>query len=120
VLKDVILCEGSIVDADEVSGSLLGPRTVVQKGSIIRDSYIMGNDYYNLIMKDMHRLPNQPMIGENCIICQAIIDKNVHIGKGVQLINKQKLTHFNGDHLYIRDGIIIVPRGTTIPDGYII
>lgn len=119
-IKQALLCEGSMIDADEISHSLLGPRTVIHKGTIIRDSYIMGNDYYSSTVSDHHRLPTMPHIGENCIIKRTIIDKNVHIGKGVQLINKQKLTHHNGDNIFIRDGIIIVSRGATIPDGFIL
>ncbi len=119
-IKQTILCEGSVIDADEVSHSLLGPRTVVHKGSIIRDSYLMGNDYYESPIRDHLRLPPVPCIGENCIINRAIIDKNVKIGKGVQLINKQKLTQYNGENVFIRDGIIIVPRGATVPDGFIL
>ncbi len=119
-IKQTILCEGSIVEADELSYSILGPRSVIHKGAIIRDSYVMGNDYYESTVRDHHRLPPTPHIGENCILSRAIIDKNVTIGKGVQLINKQKLTHYNGENVFIRDGIIIVPRGATIPDGFIL
>ncbi|WP_079989576.1 sugar phosphate nucleotidyltransferase [Candidatus Protochlamydia phocaeensis] len=115
-----LLCEGAIVEADEVTHSLLGPRTMIRKGSIIRDTYIMGNDYYISTVSDHHRLPPAPHIGENCLIKRAIIDKNVHIGHGVQLINKQNLTHYNGENIFIRDGIIIVPRGATLPDGFIL
>jgi glucose-1-phosphate adenylyltransferase len=119
-LKQAILCEGSIIEADEVSHSLLGPRTVIYKGSIIRDSYIMGNDYYHSVVKDHKKIPSSPSIGENCIIRHAIIDKNVQIGKGVQLINKQGLKQYNGENIFIRDGIMIVPRGAVIPDGFIL
>ena len=119
-IKQTILCEGSIVDADELSHSILGPRSVIHKGAIIRDSYIMGNDYYESTVRDHHRLPPTPHIGENCILNRTIVDKNASIGKGVQLINKQNLTHYNGDNIFIRDGIIIVPRGSTIPDGFIL
>jgi glucose-1-phosphate adenylyltransferase len=119
-IKQTILCEGSLVEADELTHSLLGPRSVIHKGSIIRHSYIMGNDYYESSVKDHHRLPQTPHIGENCILNRVIVDKNASIGKGVQLINKQKLTHYNGDTIFIRDGIIIVPRGSTIPDGFIL
>lgn len=119
-IKQTILCEGAIIEADELTNSLLGPRAVIHKGSIIRDSYIMGNDYYESAVRDHHRLPPVPCIGENCIISRAIVDKNVAIGKGVQLINKQKLTHYNSDNVLIRDGIIIVPRGATIPNGFIL
>jgi glucose-1-phosphate adenylyltransferase len=120
LLNQTILCEGSIINGDEITHSLLGPRTVVGKGSIIRDSYIMGNDYYNSQVKESKHLPSEPQIGENCIIKKAIIDKNVHLGKGVQLINKQKLTEYNGGNVFIRDGIIVVPRGVMLPDGFIL
>lgn len=119
-VKQALVCEGSILEADEISHSIIGPRTVIHKGSIIRDSYMMGNDYYVSTVSDHHRLPSTPHIGEDCIIHKAIIDKNVQIGKGVQLINKQKLSHFNGDNIFIRDGIIIVPRGAVVPDGFIL
>lgn len=119
-IKQTILCEGAMIEADELTHSILGPRSVIHKGAIIRDSYIMGNDYYESIVRDHHRLPPNPHIGENCILSRTIVDKNATIGKGVQLINKQKLTHYNGENVFIRDGIIIVPRGATIPDGFIL
>lgn len=116
---DSIICEGSIIEADEIRGSILGPRTIVKKGSIIKHSYIMGNDFYAPLI-DTGRLPDHLQIGENCIIDRAIVDKHVHIGDGVQLTNKNQLTNFNSDHVYIRDGIIVVTSGARLPDGYIL
>lgn len=119
-IQQATLCEGAVVEADEITRSLVGPRAIIRKGAIIRDSYLMGNDYYTTSVDDLERLPAAPQIGENCIIKRAIIDKNVCIGKGVQLINKQKLTNYDSKNIYVRDGIIIVPRGATIPDGFIL
>lgn len=118
-VKQSIICEGCIVEADEVSNSILGPRSIVKKGSIIRDSYVMGNDFY---CPPIHtgRLPEELQIGEDCIIRKTIIDKHAYLGNGVQLINKNKLTTYNSDDVYIRDGIIIVTRGASLPDGYIL
>lgn len=118
-VKSSIICEGSIVDADEISNSILGPRTVIKKGTIVRDSYIMGNDFYNPPVFN-ERLPNDLFIDESCVIVKTIIDRHVHLGKGVQLINKNKLMNYNSDDIYIRDGIIIVTRGTSIPDGFVL
>lgn len=118
-IKNSIICEGSIVQATEVSNSILGLRTVIKKGSIIRDSYIMGNEFYTPPIKN-GRLPEELVIEENCLIEKAILDKHVHIGKGVTLVNKDKLNHYNSDDVYIRDGIIIVPRGATLPEGFIL
>ncbi len=118
-IKNSIICEGCIVEADEVTHSILGPRTVIKSGSIIRDTYIMGNDFY---IPPLHtsRLPQKLHIGENCIIQKTILDKHVHIGKGVQLINKNKLDHYDGGNVFIRDGVIVVPRGVSLPDGFVL
>ncbi len=118
--KDVLLCEGGIIDGSEITHSIIGPRSVVRKGTVIRDSYIMGNDYYRSPIKDHFSMPEEPFIGENCEISQAIIDKNVIIGNGVKLINQQKLTNYDGQHIFIRNGIILVTRGANLPDGFIL
>ncbi|MDB6082052.1 MAG: glgC [Chlamydiia bacterium] len=119
-INNSIICEGSIIEADEITNSLLGPRTVVKRGSIIRDSYVMGNDFYQTPTRTLNSLPEKLYIDENCIIRSAIIDKNASIGKGVQLINKNRLKHFDSKNIYIRDGIIVVPRGAVIPNGFIL
>lgn len=118
-IKNSIICEGCIVEADEVTHSILGPRTVIKSGSIIRDTYIMGNDFY---IPPIHtsRLPEQLHIGENCVIQKTILDKHTHLGRGVQLINKNRLAHYDGGEVFIRDGIIVVPRGVSLPDGFIL
>lgn len=114
-VNDSIICDGSMIEGDEVTNCILGKRTIVHKGTIIRDSYVMGNDFF----KSPHHAEGFS-IGENCIIRKTIVDKHVHIGKGVQLINKNQLSTYDGDHVYIRDGIIVVSRGAAIPDGFIL
>lgn len=119
LINKSIICEGCRVDADEVRNSILGPRTMIGKGSIIAESYLMGNDYYTPPI-ETETLPERLQIGKNCIIMKSIIDKNVCIGDNVRLVNKNGLTHYDGNKIYIRDGIIVVPRGATIPDGFIL
>lgn len=111
VLTNSIICDGSIVEAAEVTNSIIGMRSSIKQGSIIRNSYILGNE---------HHPSYTPMIGEKCLIDHAIIDKNVRIGNNVQLINREKLNNFTNDKVCIRDGIIVVPHGTHIPDGFIL
>lgn len=118
-IKNSILCEGSVIEGDEISHSIIGPKCMIHKGVIIRDSYLMGNDYYESPVIDHPRLPNCPSIGENSIIKRVVIDKNAFLGKCVQLINKQNLAHYDSENLYVRDGIIIVPQGAIIPDGFV-
>jgi len=118
-IQNAIICEGSVVEAKSVSHSILGPRTVVRKGVEIVNSYLMGNDFYQPPVQ-LPSIPQCLEIGEDSIIRDAIIDKFVHIGRGVQLINQQQLSHFSNEFIHIRDGIIIVPRGTKIPDGFVL
>lgn len=119
-INQSILCEGSQIEAKQISNSILGPRSVVLSGSVISDSYLMGNDYYHSTMREHHRLPLEPRIGKNCHLKKVIIDKNVFIGDDVQLINKNNHKACDMEHLYIRDGIIVVPRGAIIPNGFIL
>lgn len=118
-IMNAIICDGSLVEAAEVSNSIIGLRSIVKQGSIIKNSYIIGNDFYSSPMH-LEGISSNPLIGENCIIDHAIIDKNVCIGNNVRLINKDKLMNYSNDKICIRDGIIVVPRGTHLPDGFIL
>ena len=114
-----ILCEGSILEGKEIKNSIIGPRTILKHGSIIHDSYLIGNDSY-VTSGTGSASANRSQIGRNCVIKRCIIDSDAHLGDNVQLINKRKLAHFDGDHIYIRDGIIIVTRGAHLPDGFVL
>lgn len=121
-LNHVILNEGSRVFQSAIHNSILGPRSIVQKGCDIRQSYIMGNDFYN--PPYLGRLPEKLGIDENCTIRNTIVDKHTHIGKNVQLVNRDQLNTYdppsNTPQVYIRDGIIVVPAGVSVPDNYIL
>lgn len=117
-ISDSIICEGSFIEAERIKNSIIGQRTIIKQNSTIEDSYIMGNDFYHLPHSDSHGLPDKLVIEENCTIKRAIIDKNVFIGKGTKLINKNGLREYDGPGVFIRDGIIVVQRGATIPPGF--
>ena len=115
-----IICEGSIIEAAEISHSIIGLRSHIREGTIVRDTVMMGNHLY---MPPLHE--GRPMsvdfwIGKNCVIEKAIIDEHVQIGNNVHLINAQKLSTYDGDGVFIREGIIIVTAGAKIPDGFIL
>lgn len=113
--------QGSLIEAEEIYHSVLGPRSIVGYGTKIYDTYVMGNEFYH---PPVHT-PSLPLnigIGKNCLIKKAILDENILIGNHVELTNKKNLDHYNPKEnepgVYIRDGIIIVTRGTTIPPHY--
>ena len=116
-MTNTIICEGSIVEASNVENSILGPRTIIKSGTSIKNSYVMGNDYYVPPIKS-ERIPENLFIGKDCVIDRAIIDKHVHIGNGVTLTNKNKVMNFDNDHVCVRDGIIVITRGASLPDGF--
>ncbi|MBX9922829.1 MAG: glucose-1-phosphate adenylyltransferase [Rhabdochlamydiaceae bacterium] len=107
-----IISPGCVIEAKEICHSLIGTRTEIGKGSIIRDTLIMGN----LGSHDEGVLS----IGCDCFIQKAIIDEQVEIGSHVELLNKKNLQHYDGDGIFIRDGIIIVTSGTKVPDHFVL
>ncbi|MGE0197544.1 MAG: sugar phosphate nucleotidyltransferase [Simkaniaceae bacterium] len=114
LVKDSIICDGAILDAKEITHSIVGVRIIIKKGTVIRNSVLLGNEYYSAPEDQTHRY----MIGRNCHIEKTIIDENVIIGNNVRLTNEQKHKKYDGDGIYIRDGIIIVSSGTTLPDNF--
>lgn len=114
-----VICEGSVIEGGEISHSILGVRSVIKQGTVVRDSILLGNEYYERGPREVHEVTDRPHVGENCLISRAIIDENVTIGRGVKLINREGVSHYDSPHLCVRDGIIVVPRGTTLPDGFV-
>lgn len=112
-----ILCDGTTIENAKIKNSIIGPRTLIHPGTTINDTYIMGNDFFTPPTANS-RMPSQLHIGKNTTISHAIIDRHVGIGNNVQLINKNNLSNYDGENIYIRDGIIIVPHGTFIPDNF--
>lgn len=118
IIENAIICEGAIVEAKEIKNSIVGQRSVIKKGTVIQESVLLGNEFYerpSLVENKM----DTPSIGENCLIVKTIIDENVTIGNHVQLTNKWGHINFNSpEGIFVRDGIIIVPRGMSIPDHF--
>ena len=79
-LKDVLIAEGCRIRKAEITHSIVGIRSQIAEGTVIKDSIIMGADYYN-VEKPRGILPIG--IGRNCHIECAILDKNVRIGDDV-------------------------------------
>ncbi|AKJ64752.1 glucose-1-phosphate adenylyltransferase [Kiritimatiella glycovorans] len=113
-----LLAEGSIIDADSIEHSVVGLRAVVREGTRISDSILLGADYYG---HERGTPPDAPAvgIGRNCRIERAIIDKNVRIGDNV-VISPEGKDEVREDLCWVRDGIIVIPRDTIIPEGTVL
>lgn len=116
-LQDVLLAEGCRIRKAEITHSVVGVRAQVAEGTVIKDSIVMGADYY-----DVQKPGGIPIgIGRNCRIESAILDKNVRIGDGVQILPfppHQK--DLDGGLYYVRDGIVVIAKDTEIPAGTVI
>ena len=83
----------------------------------------MGNDFYqNLdeIRYNIEHLIINIGIGERCEINNTIVDKNCRIGNDVKLNGGTHLEDKNTDLYTVKDGIIVIKKGATLPDGYTI
>jgi ADP-glucose pyrophosphorylase len=77
-LKRVLIAEGCNIEHATVEHSIIGVRSQIGDGSIVRDTIMMGADYYGVLKN------GSPLgIGRNCDIQGAIIDKNSSIGDNV-------------------------------------
>lgn len=120
-VEQSIICDGAYVEAALVKSSILGPRTRVKRGTTIRNSYVMGHDSYTYTSPSSNpTLSHSLHIGEDCILENVILDRHVSLGNGVQLVNKQKVQHYSSDTVQIRDGIIVVANGASLPDGFVL
>jgi glucose-1-phosphate adenylyltransferase len=115
-VRQAIISDGCIIDDAHIERSVIGVRSYIKSGSTIRNSIVMGADFYDV--DNAQRLPGPDLgIGHNCVIDHAIIDKNARIGNGVVITPEGKPENFDGPLFYVRDGIIVVPKGAVIPDG---
>jgi glucose-1-phosphate adenylyltransferase len=122
-IRDALLSEGSILVGAEIERSVIGIRSRVGRGTRVSASLIAGADFYETIEEiqaaEARGLP--PLgIGADSVIECAIIDKNARIGRGVQIRCEGRREDGDGDGHFVRDGIVIVPKGATIPDGTVI
>jgi len=118
-----ILSEGCILSGSDIKHSIIGVRSRIGSGTTIKYSIIMGADRFETIeqMEEnaAKRIPNIG-IGNHCTIINAIIDKDVRIGENVSIINAHNLQEKDDEQYCIRDGIIVVPKGSLIRSGTVI
>lgn len=121
-IDNSMVSEGCILNGVHARNSILGLRSRIDGGVRLENCIVMGSDFYESIEEikaNIERGTPHIGIGSNTAIRRAIIDKNVRIGKNVQLLNMGGIENY--DHpkgsFYIREGIVIVPKGSVVEDG---
>ena len=108
---DVLIGEGCMISHAKINHSVIGVRSIIKDGTHIKDTVMMGADYYD----DSGEIPLG--IGENCHIEGAIIDKNVRMGQDVCIKPFPLGTEVDTDAYSIKDGIVVIPKRTILPPG---
>ena len=123
VFDYAVFGDGSILEDSTVTHCLLGIRSIVRAGSVLKDVVMMGADYYETEDElQANRAAGRPHIGVGAgsHIEHSIIDKNARIGAGVKILAAGKP---DGDYphgIIIRDGVLVIPKGVVVPDGFVL
>jgi glucose-1-phosphate adenylyltransferase len=119
-LHNALVSEGCILMGAEIERSVIGIRSRIGHGTRIRDSLILGADFYESI-REIERAEDRGLppvgVGADSVVERAIVDKNARVGRGVRIVNEQGVQEANGDGYLVRDGIVIIPKNGVVTDG---
>jgi glucose-1-phosphate adenylyltransferase len=92
----------------------------VRDGTRLENVVMMGADYME--RHNAEQVGDIPGlgIGRNCIIKNAIIDKNARIGDNCVLTPEGKPDMFESMGMMVRDGVLCVFKNAVIPSGTVI
>jgi glucose-1-phosphate adenylyltransferase len=120
-IKNALISEGSILVQADIERAVVGIRSRIGIGVQLRDSLVLGADYYETLDEIARPRGVPPIgIGEGSIVERAIVDKNVRIGRGVRIQNRDGVLEKDGDGYFVREGIVVIPKNGVVPDGMVI
>jgi len=117
-IDHAIISDGCIINRATISHSIVGLRCIVSPGTVLNRTVLLGSDYYESLESIVeHEKAGQPRIGigSNCRIENTIVDKNARIGDNVIISPAGKPDKVDHPSYFIRDGIVIIPKGGVIP-----
>ncbi|HEX3152214.1 MAG TPA: glucose-1-phosphate adenylyltransferase [Gemmataceae bacterium] len=124
MIKDSLVSDGCVIHSGTtISNGLLGVRSRLGERCRIVQTVIIGADRFET---DEERARNQAAgipninVGDDCHIERAILDKDCRVGNNVTINYRGKEPNVDGDCYYIRDGIVVIPKGMVVPDGKVI
>lgn len=117
-LYGTLLSEGCRVGKAEIHRSIVGLRALVRDGVFLKDTILMGSDFFDI--QEAHPGGVPLGLGEGCQIEGAIIDKNARLGAGVRILPFPPGTERDGVDFVVRDGIVVIPKNTVLAPGTVI
>ncbi len=123
-LEECLISDGCVINQGaRIERAVIGIRSRIGANVTVRDSIIIGADRSETeAERDQNRKRGLPDlgIGDGAVIENAIIDKDARIGHKVQISNKKGVEEEEGENYVIRDGIVVIPRGSVVRDGTVI
>ncbi|MGM1430055.1 glucose-1-phosphate adenylyltransferase [Sphingobacterium lactis] len=120
-LNNTIIADGCIILADKIQRSVIGVRSRVGVGTVIKMTYMMGSDYYEdlneVIELSTSQTPPPIGVGERCYIENAILDKNCRIGNDVRIKGGTHLKDGDFPEYTICDGIVVIKKNAVLHHG---
>jgi len=114
------LADGSYIQAASIQNSIIGLRSRLGAKVDIVQTIIMGADYYQTSSERKQDRQDGLIpigVGDGTRIRNAIIDKNARIGQNVVIGEGEYDEDVDHENYSIRDGIIVIPKNSVIPDG---
>jgi glucose-1-phosphate adenylyltransferase len=118
-VREAVVSDGCVITESTIERAVIGIRSVIESGSVMRNCVMMGADFFD---SPHARRSGEPAlgVGRNCYIEDAIIDKNARIGDNVRISPLGKPEQFDGHNFFVRDGIVVIPKGAVIPSGTVV
>jgi len=122
-LSQVLLAEGCNIGNAQISNSVVGIRSIIGSEVVLRDTVMMGADYYET---DEQRAENKQLarpdigVGNGSVIESAILDSKARIGRNVHIRALPDRPDSDNENWVVRDGLVVVPKSGVIPDNTVI
>ena len=123
-VEQCLVSDGCRVEAGaNLERCLVGVRSRIGRDVVMRETVFNGADRFE---NDEERAANRRCgvpdfgIGDGCVIHRAVIDKDCRIGRDVRIVNAAGVQDAESELYVIRDGIVVIPNGTVVPDGTVI
>ncbi len=105
-----------------IENSVIGLRCVIGENVTIKDSIVMGADFYETVDQVASATDASPRIGigDGSSIRGAIVDKNCRVGRNVQVapVDGLREDQVVTDFCTVCDGIPVVVKNATLPNGW--
>jgi glucose-1-phosphate adenylyltransferase len=121
ILNKAVIGDGCLIHAEKIERSVIGIRSRIGKNSLISNTYMMGNDFYETLEEvAQNKIDIMMGIGDRCYIHNCIVDKNCRIGDDVRINGGAHIKNTETDTYMVKDGIVVIKKDATIPKGTII